>query len=514
MKTQAIADSAEREVTVPAPAIWASDTALLIYIAIATVILHMIVGNRYGFQRDELATLEDARHLAWGYPAYPPVTPFFGRLSLELFGTSLRGFRFFAAVAQAVTLVLAGLMARHMGGRRGAQLIAAVAALPFCLGGGYEMQYVAFDALAWVLTAYFIVRLRVSENPRWFLAIGASIGFGMMSKYTIGFFVIAILVAALLTDARRYFKSKWLWIGIGLSVLIWLPNFLWQIQHNLVSLDFLQHIHARDVRQGRAAYFLPLQLQLTGIGFPLVFAGVYFCLLTAEGRRFRMIGWMYVITLALFLVAKGRWYYMGPAYPMLYAAGAVWGEGWLATLKPAAATSVRWNVWISLAVQAIAVTAFWLPLAPLNSGWWRISNQMQGDFREQIGWPELVQEVAKIRDSLTPEQRAHLGVIGTNYGEAGALNLYGPEYGLPRAISGINSFWYRGYGDPAPQTLIVVGLGRGYVEKHFDGCQLAGHTWNPYGIKNEETVDHPDIFVCGPPKAGWPEFWKDFRYYG
>ena len=125
-----------------------------------------------------------------------------------------------------------------------------------------------------------------------------------------------------------------------------------------------------------------------------------------------------------------------------------------------------------------------------------------------------MQEVAKIRDSLTPKERAHLGIIGTNYGEAGAINLYGPEYGLPRAISGVNSFWYRGYGDPPPQTVVVIGLSRHRMEEVFGPCRLAGHTWNPYGIKNEETGDHPDIYVCGPPKMGWPAFWADFRYYG
>ena len=154
-----------RGVSAPRPSIWSSDTALLIYIALATVVLHQIVGNRYGIHRDELATLEDARHLAWGYPAYPPVTPFFGRISLELFGTSIRGFRLFANLAQAITVVLSGLIARELGGRRGAQLVAAAAALPFCLGGGQLMMYVAFDCLAWVLTAYFIVRLLRSDDP-------------------------------------------------------------------------------------------------------------------------------------------------------------------------------------------------------------------------------------------------------------------------------------------------------------------------------------------------------------
>src|SRR3974377_1955784 len=123
----------ERRLDAPGPSGCAGATALLVYIALATVVLHLILGNRYGWHRDELATLEDARHLAWGYPAYPPVTPFFGRISWELFGASVRGFRFFANISQAVTVVLTGLMARDMGGRRGAQLVAAVAAVPFCL---------------------------------------------------------------------------------------------------------------------------------------------------------------------------------------------------------------------------------------------------------------------------------------------------------------------------------------------------------------------------------------------
>jgi len=510
----AIPNEPNRRSSAPVPSIWLSDTALIIYVALATVVLHLIIGNRYGWHRDELATLEDARHLAWGYPAYPPVTPFFGRISLVLFGTSLRGFRFFAGVAQAITVVLAGLMARDMGARRGAQLVAAVAAVPVCLGGGYEMMYVAFDALAWVLTAYFVVRLLRSEDPRWWVPIGASLGFGMLCKYTIGFFALSIVAGVLLTDARRYLKSKWLWIGVALSILIWLPNLLWQVQHNFVSLDFLKHIHTRDVRQGRTTYFLPQQLELTGFRFPLAVAGLYFLLGTREGKRFRMIGWMFVVTLLLFTIAKGRWYYMAPAYPMLYAAGTVWGQGWVATLPSERATRVRWWVWCALAVEIGMTMAFWLPLAPPNSRWWSAVNEVQGDFREQFGWRELVQEVAKIRDSLTPEERAHLGIIGANYGEAGAINLYGPEYGLPRAISGINSFWYRGYGDPPPQTLIVIGPHRQYMDETFESCRHAGHTWNQYGVKNQETEDHPDIWVCGPPKQGWPEFWKNFRYYG
>jgi len=493
---------------------WFGNTAILLYLAAATVLVHALTAGEYGFHRDELATLDDARHLAWGYVAYPPVTPFFGRLSLLLFGRSLPGFRFFASVAQALAVVLTGLMAREMGGRRGAQLVAAAAALPFCLAGGALMQYVSFDYLSSVLTAYFIVRLLKSGDPRWWLAVGSAIGLGMMSKYTMLFFVAGVVAGLLATPARRYLASRWLWYGVALSLLIFLPNALWQFRHGFISLDFLQHIHARDVRIGRTQGFLPDQLKLMLLSFPLAATGLYFLLLSRAGARFRMLGWMYIVPLLLFIVAKGRWYYLAPAYPMLYAAGSVWGENWLASLSRLRAGIVRRLAWSALALDAVLFAAIAIPMAPVNSPWWNFAVKNNGDLREEIGWPELVQTVAHLRDSLPGQDREHLGILAGNYGEAGAINLYGPDYHLPQAISGINSFWQRGYGDPPPQTLIVVGLSRSFVDRNFGSCELAAHTWNRFNVENEETSDHPEIFVCRGLKQSWPEFWKDFRYYG
>jgi hypothetical protein len=494
--------------------IWSSDAAILVYMALGTILVHALTGSRYGFQRDELATLDDARHLAWGYVAYPPVTPFFGRLSLLLFGTSLAGFRFFAALAEAVAVVLTGLMARELGGHRGAQFVAAAAAIPFCLGGGALMQYVSFDYLCWVLTAYFVLRLLRSDDPRWWIAIGSAIGLGMLSKYTMAFFVAGLTTGVLLTPARRYLASKWLWLGIAAAVLIFLPNLIWQAQNGFVSLDFLRHIHERDVGIGRARDFLPDQLKFTLLASPLCLAGLYFYFLSPAGSRFRPLGWMYVVPLLLFVIAKGRGYYLAAAYPMLYAAGAVWSEQWLASRGRRFVGSLRAIVCTALVADMIIVAALILPIAPVNSTWWNFAVKVNGDFPEEIGWPELVETVAKIRDSLPPEDRAHLGILGANYGEAGAINLYGPRYGLPMAISGVNSFWQRGYGDPPPETLIVLGLPHDFLETKFAICEVAGHTWNRFGISNEETRDHPDIFVCRHLRQSWPDFWMNFRYFG
>ena len=492
---------------------WLSDAAILIYVALATVVVHLFTGARFGFHRDELATLEDARHLAWGFVAYPPITPFFGRLSLILFGTSLTGFRFFAAVAEAIAVVLTGLMARELGGRRGAQLVAAAAALPFCLVGGSLMQYVSFDYLFWVLTAYFVMRLLKSDDPRWWLAIGACIGFGMETKYTMGVFALAAAGGVVLTDARRYLRSKWLWLAVALSILIFVPNVLWQAQHHFISLDFLKHIHERDVRIGRTKDFLPDQLKFSLLAFPLWLVGLYFYLVSPKGRPYRVLGWMYLISLALLVIAKGRGYYLGAAYPMLYAAGSVQGEQWLASLRRSGAMAIRTLAWTALLVDIVFMIAL-LPVGRINSRWWAFASNVNGDLREEIGWEELTQTTAQIRDTLSDEDRAHLGILAGNYGEAGAINLYGERYGLPRAISGVNSFWARGYGDPPPQTLIVLGISRGFLDKNFSSCQLAGHTWNRFGVKNEETEDHPDTFVCRGLRQSWPEFWKGFQHYG
>jgi len=508
------ADHPHSEFSATHPSIWSSDLAIQVYLVLATIVIHVLTGGRYGFHRDELATLDDARHLAWGYVAYPPMTPFFGHLSLQLFGTSLAGFRFFAALAEAIAVLLTGLMARELGGRRGAQLVAAVAAVPFCLGGGALMQYVSFDYMFWALTAYFVLRVLKSDDPRWWVAIGGAIGLGMMAKYTMIFFVAGLAVGVAVTGARRYLASKWLWYGVVASLAIFLPNLIWQVRHNFIALDFLRYIHARDVRIGRTQGFLPDQLELTLLALPLWVAGLFFYLFLPMGRRFRVLGWMYAVPLLLFVIAKGRGYYLAAAYPMLYAGGSVWGERWLVSLRRPWNVLVRALAWTALIADVAIAVAFTLPVAPINSPWWKIAVKVQGDYREEIGWPELVETVAQIRDSLPAEDRVQLGILAGNYGEAGAINLYGSRYGLPPAISGTNSFWERGYGNPPPETLIVLGLSRHFVDNNFSACELAGHTGNRYEVENEETSDHPDIFVCRGLRQSWPEFWKDFRHFG
>ncbi|MEI9981373.1 MAG: glycosyltransferase family 39 protein [Edaphobacter sp.] len=491
-----------------------SGTAAVVGIALAVALIHVLTNGRYGFHRDELQFLSDARHLDWGFVAYPPFTPFMERIGLEIFGVSLVGLRLFSVIAQAFAIVVTAWMTRELGGGRVAQvttaLVVATSGLP--VFEGTEFQYSTFDYLWWVLIAYFTIRLLKTEDARWWLGIGAAIGLGLQTKYTICFFIAGVLGGMVLTSARRYFLSGWFWGGVGVALVIFLPNFLWQMQHGFISIHFLQHIHVRDVRQGRANGFLRDQLIIcaNAAAAPLWVAGAIAFL---RNQRYRMLGWMYLIPLALFFFGKGRGYYLAAAYPMLIAMGAVVGERWVSSLKRGWKLAVEGVFFAGVVAWGVLAYAILVPLA--SSGPLRqFALKNNGDLREEIGWDELVKTIAGIRDSLPTEQRAHVGVMVGNYGEQGAVEILGPAYGLPAPISMTNSAWLRGYPTPQPTTLIVVGFSQKQAEEMFTSCRWAGHDGNSEGVKNEESEDYPDIFVCGPPRMPWGEFWRTHERYG
>jgi hypothetical protein len=491
-----------------------ADTRALVEIAAVVAAIHLLTNGRYGFHRDELQFLSDARHLDWGFVAYPPLTPFVERIALEIFGVSMVGLRLFSVIAQALAIVLTGWMAWELGGGRLAQIAAALAVATSGLPvfEGTEFQYSTFDYLWWVLIAYLVIRLLKTEDPRWWMAIGAGVGVGLLTKYTICFFIAGILGGMLLSGARRYFLSGWFWGGVGIALLIFLPNLVWQVRHGFISVHFLQHIHARDVAQGRANGFFRDQFIICTnlLAAPLWIAGLIYFL---RDRRYRMLGWMYVIPLALFLSGKGRGYYLAAAYPMLFAMGAVAGERWLLSLRQGWRMAVEGVFFLGLGAWGAFVLALLVPLA--SSGPLRqFALKNNGDLREEIGWDELVKNVAAIRDSLPAEQRNNVGVLTGNYGEAGAVEILGPAYHLPAPISMTNSAWLRGYPTPQPTTLIVVGFSREAADRLFTACMLAGHNSNSEGVKNEESEDHPDIFVCGPPRMPWVEFWRTHQRFG
>ncbi|MDR5759798.1 glycosyltransferase family 39 protein [Caballeronia sp. LZ035] len=494
------------------------DLAVLILLAIALFLLHTLTNGRYGFHRDELSTLEDARALAWGYVGVPPVTPFLAYVATTLFGPSLVGLRVFSSLAMSVALVLTGLMARHMGGSRFAQIVAALGAAisSVALSAGSLFQYVSLDYLCWVAAAYCMVRVLASDDPRAFIGVGIAVGLGLLTKYTMSFLAAGIVAGVLLTSARRHLRSPWLWGGVALAGVIVLPHLVWQIRHDFISLDFLESIHQRDVALGRTAGFLSGQLWIAASPFtlPLWLAGLYSVLIGAGSTRFRAIGWMFVVPLVLFMFAHGRDYYMAPAYPMLLAAGAVSGVRAMAALGARRTRVAGVCVWTLLAFGGVLGAAPVLPVAPLGSAWWRSADRLNGgNFNEELGWPELAQAVVRVRDALPAEQRANAGILAADSAQVAALRLYGARDGLPPAISGTNTNWFRGYGNPPPQPLIVVGVPDDFVQRELVACRIAGHADTPLGIANS-SMRQRDIYICDAPRQPWPAFWRAVKRYG
>jgi 4-amino-4-deoxy-L-arabinose transferase-like glycosyltransferase len=493
-----------------------TDNNILLLLGLALFLLHMFTNHQYGFHQDEMVVVDNAYNLDWGYVEYPPITPFLTRISIGIFGLSLVSARMFAALAHSIVLVLAGLMARELGGKRTAQILAAIATAiaPIAIAEGAMVMYVTFDFLWSVLIAYFVIRLLKSEDPRWWLGIGAVIGLGMMTKFTMGFFTAGIVGGVLLTDARRYLKSPWLWGGVILSLLIFLPNMLWQIKHDFISLDFLQGIHARDVREGRAEDYLIGQFVFCAspVIIPIWIAGLYYYFFRQDGKRYRMIGWMYIITFTIYLFVQGLSYYQAPAYPMLIAAGAVVWQGWIDKFAVQKARIALGTTWSILVVGAVFAGVLALPIPPINSPLFKAVADVHDLFTEQIGWHEMIKTVGDIYADLPEEEKARAGILTAENDEAAALNIYGGQYGLPQAISGSDTFYLRGYRNPPPETVITVGMDRSYLEQFFEQCAMAGTTTNSYGIDND-LANPPGIYVCRKPYLPWDEIWKRIKHY-
>lgn len=304
--------------------------------------------------------------------------------------------------------------------------------------------------------------------------------------------------------------------GVALALLICLPNLIWQVRHDFITLEFLRSIHARNVRIGRTEGYLVEQLVFSTnpVTIPVWLSGQYSYFFAATGRRYRVLGWMYLVPFLLLYFTEGRSYSLAAAYPMLFAGGAVAIEGWLAGLSAVAVRWVRGGIWAVLAISWVPAALLALPLAPVNSAVWNAVSEINGELNEQIGWPELVETVAGIYAALPEAQWSQTGILTGNYGEAGAVNLYGPAHGLPTAISGVNSYWMRGYGEPPPQKVIVLGMTLGETQRSFRSCQIVGRVTNALEVRNEETEDHPAILLCAAPHQPWSETWARLRHFG
>lgn len=335
------------------------------------------------------------------------------------------------------------------------------------------------------------------------------IGLGMMTRYTMGVYGIS-LVLATLTPTRKSLRSPWLWAGAVLALMIFLPNLIWQIQNDFISLEFQQVIHERDVQIGRADGYLSEQLLLPNpFILPFWITGLVFFLREA---KYRILFFMYLFPVTIFLILQGRGYYPAPTYVMLVAAGMTVFDRWLGTLNPKPALLYRTLGWVAISVGLVVAGALALPIAPINSGLWNVSYDIHDNFPEEIGWLDLNKHVAEVYASLPNEEQDRAGILAGKYGEAGAFHLYGAEYNLPQIISPANSFWMQGPPDESIDLVMTVGYSKETAEGLFISCEVAGQVTNMYNVINQESKFN-SILLCKGLRQPWSEMWLTMRRF-
>ena len=305
----------------------AGGMTVVLAIAFAKLLFHCYFNNRYGYFRDEFDYLACGQHLAWGYVDQPPLIPFLTRISRIVLGESLRSIRFLPALASSALVVQTAVLAREFGGRRFALLLSAITVLiaPQYLSNGSLLTTNCLEPNIWMGCAYFAISAVKRHNPRYWLWFGVVAGIGLEEKYSIAVFGLGMVIGLLLTEQRRVFLNKWIWIGGAAAFLIFLPNILWNIHYHWPFVQLMHAIRAegRDVVLGPIAFFFQQTLLLDPITAPIWLAGLFGLLFSKQFRQYRMLGWCYLVCYLVFYVLHGKSYYLAPIYPMVLAAGAV-----------------------------------------------------------------------------------------------------------------------------------------------------------------------------------------------
>ena len=479
--------------------------AVVAAIALAVLVLHLATNAQYDFHRDSLYYMDSARHPAWGYVDYPPVTPTIARLSLWLFGPSVWGLRLWPSLGGAVIVVIVVAIARELGAGRSARLLAAVGAATslVLLGANWLFQTVTFDQMVWLGCLLIMARLVRTDDRRLWLALGTLVGLGLETKYTVIALVLGLVAGKLLTPLRRHVLTPWPWLGVAIALLIFLPNLLWQVANGWPSVQYtLNHKSAQSVDFSPLT-FLADQLALIGpVAIPIWMAGMYW--LWRDASR-RALGISAAVPFVIYLFA-GKGYYVGPLHPFLIAAGACAIESWTITSR-------RWLrpvTGLALTVQAAVLLPAAIPLLPESVMATSTLGSVRKDFADTVGWHELVGQVAGIYRALPAGDRAKAVILTNNYGEAGAINTYGPAQGLPTAYSGQLTHWYWRPAD-LDGPVIAVGFDQGFLATLFASCDRVGSVTNSYGLRNEE-LGAP-LLVCRGPKMPIDQLWARLKAF-
>ena len=468
-------------------------------VAGGVVVLLVTVSARYGFHRDELYFLVAGRHLDWGFVDQPPLTPLVARLAEIIAGTSPSALRVLPALAIGGVVMAAAAMARRFGGGRRAQVYAAVSTggAGVVLAVGHLLSTATFDVLLWTVATWVLVGILDDGDPRWWLVFGATVGVGMQNKFLIGVFAVCVVLSLALMSGRRVLRGWWPVSAGVVAVVIAAPTVWWQARNGFPQLDVARSLAERS--DGRVAFVL-LQIGLLSIVLTVpAVVGLWRLLRSPSLAPWRPLGVTFVALLVLFFVAGGKAYYVAPMYPVLLAAGALWFEG---------LGRVSGRVMTAATAAGIGVGMFVaLPLLPPSK---MSTLDATGELGETVGWPELVDQVTDVYESVPADRRTNVVIFTGSYGEAGAIDVLGPRTGLPPASSGHNSYWL--WGPPARHGAVIgVGDVGDVLRRICSGTAEVGRIDNPYGVQNEEAG--LPLFLCLDPERQLSQIWDDVRHY-
>jgi hypothetical protein len=494
-------------------------------LTLVTFVLHLVFYKGYGFFRDELYFIVCGNHLDWGYVDQPPGVPFIAWASRHILGDTLFAIRFVPMLFAAAQVMFTGLIVRVMGGGRYAILLASLAILAAPMYFGSYLNTDMVMLTGWAACSYVVVRIMAGGSPKLWLWFGLAAGLSLQGKHEMAFFGFALLVGLLLSPQRKMLLSPWLYAGGAVALVIILPNIIWEIRHNWATLELLQNIaHSRkNVVLGPVDYFKTNILFLSPLSFPIWFVGILWCLFAKAGRAFRAMGWMWIVAFTVFILLKGKAYYLAPVYPALFAAGSVVISQWLSkpgewrrVLKPAYATLVilfgilLWPFAMPMmSVEKFIAYEQALHVTPTKTETMHL-DQLPQQYADMFGWREMAAAVARAYETIPLSERGKCGVFGQDYGQAAAIDYFGRQNGLPHAISGHQNYWLWG---PAPYTgecLIVLDDTRENLDKLFTSVVFAGETYQQYAIPYE---NHLPIWICRGSKFGkmedlWPKVKK------
>ena len=463
--------------------------------------LNLLAISHFGFHRDELLHLVLADHLAWGYKEVPPFIALLAKISNLVFGNSVAAARVFPTISGGLIIWFTGLITIELGGKRFAIALACLSMIfaPAFVASDYLFQPVVFDQLWWVIAVWLLTVYCNTSAVKYLYWLGAVIGIGLLTKYTMLFFTGALVIGIIFSKQRKLLINRHILGAAALALLIVLPNVIWQVQHHMPVFTHMKLLKEQQLNNNKPSEFVKQTLLVNGVALFVWLTGFIFLLFSSRLHKFQFLAFSFIAIFLFFLVKNGKDYYLFGAFPMLFAAGGFGFERWLKT----SGYVVRSMVIALFTLPNLFFLPMLLPVLPLNQTLavfkfarqnmsmlnfavtWedqRIHTTTQ-DYSDMFGWDEMTAKVADAWNGLTPYQQKHTQIFADNYGEAGAIHHFGKQYHLPDVISLNSSFTLWAPDSLSASYIIYVDdQGGGNIEtfrSSIDSCKKIGEVENP-----------------------------------